>query len=148
MLPSHYKPLTIPDFIGPAACVAAQLDRLLALSIPSGAPLKILLLGKPGIGKTELANYVMRRLGADRWHTTLLNGSKVGIDEIEDIARSLHHKDLFGAYRVVRFEEVDKMSRAAQVRALTLLDELPPCSAVICTSNCKLEELEERFQSR
>src|SRR5262245_64660474 len=103
MLPSLFKPQTTADFIGPAANVAEQLDRLLVTCTPSGAPLKILFLGKPGIGKTELANYVMRRLGTDRWHTTLLNGTQVGIDQIEDIARSLHYKDLFGAYRVVRF---------------------------------------------
>ena len=31
---------------------------------------------------------------------------------------------------------------------LTLLDELPPKTAVLCTSNCKEGELEERFHTR
>ena len=148
MLPSTFKPKAPAEFIGHAGDVAAQLDRLLAEAIPTGTPLKILLLGKPGIGKTELAEYVMRRLKADRWHTTLLNGTQVGIEQIEEIARSLHYKELFASYRVIRFEEVDKLSRVAQVRALTMFDELPRYTAVLCTSNCKLEDLEERFQSR
>ena len=148
MFPSHFKPKAPADFIGHAGLIATQLDTWLAASIPEGAPGKFLFLGKPGVGKSALADYVMARLKSDRWHTILLNGKQVGIDQLEDIARSLHYKELFGTYRVIRFEEVDALSHAAQVRALTLCDELPPYTAVIGTSNCKVEDLEERFHSR
>ena len=40
------------------------------------------------------------------------------------------------------------MPTVAQVRFLTLLDDMPPQNAVVCTSNCKVTELESRFQRR
>jgi len=146
--PSSYKPKTPDDFIGPARPVAVSLDRLLASVLPQGTPLKVLILGKPGIGKTELANYFMRRVNCDRWHTTLLNGTQVRIELVEELAASLHYRELFGQYRLIRIEEVDKVPVVAQVRLLTLLDELPNQTAVVCTSNCSINDLEERFQSR
>ena len=59
MLPSAYKPKTPDDFIGPAQKVAEMINKLLSTALPAGSPLKLLLLGRPGIGKTELANYFM-----------------------------------------------------------------------------------------
>ena len=108
----------------------------------------MLILGKPGIGKTALADFAMLKLGCDRWHTTQLNGTQVKIEIVEDIARSLHYKDMFGTYRLLRIEEIDKTPTIAQVRLLSLLDDLPSRCAVICTSNCKPQDLEDRFQSR
>src|SRR6266481_818872 len=145
---SAYKPKSPADFIGSARSISLKLEKLVHGALPNGDPLKILLLGKPGIGKTALANWLMHRLGCDRWHTTVLNGTQVKIELVEDLARALHYKELFGTYRLIRIEEVDKVPVVAQVRLLTLLDDLPPYSAVLCTSNCKLEDLEDRFQSR
>jgi replication-associated recombination protein RarA len=148
MLPSAYKPKTPADFIGPAQKVADLINKLLAATLSVGSPLKLLLLGCPGIGKTELANYFMARLCCDRWHTTVLNGTQVKIEAVEELAASLRYKELFGQYRLIRIEEVDKVPVVAQVRLLTLLDDLPNHAAVLCTSNCTVNDLEERFQSR
>ena len=148
MLPSAYKPIAPADFIGPAQKVADLIDKLLANALPSGSPLKLLLLGRPGVGKTELANYFMARLCCDRWHTTVLNGTQVKIEAVEELAASLRYRELFGQYRLIRIEEVDKVPVVAQVRLLTLLDDLPGHAAVLCTSNCSVNDLEERFQSR
>jgi len=148
MLPSSFKPQSVDEFIGCARQVAHRIETLTAASMVDGAPLKILLLGQPGIGKSALGDYLMRWLHCDRWHTTVLNGTQVKIEVVEDLARTLHYKELFGTYRLIRIEEVDKVPVVAQVRFLTLLDELPAYSAVLCTSNCKLEDLEDRFQSR
>lgn len=131
MLPSAYRPKMPDDFIGPAKKVADLLNRLLATVLPAGSPLKLLLLGRPGIGKTELANYFMARLNCDRWHTTVLNGTQVKIEAVEELAASLRYRELFGQYRLIRVEEVDKVPVVAQVRLLTLLDELPDHAAVL-----------------
>ena len=45
-------------------------------------------------------------------------------------------------------DEADEIPRLAQVRFLTLLDDLPAGVAVACTSNCKLSDFENRFQTR
>ena len=148
MLPSSYKPTTPEDFIGPAQEVAHLINKLLATALPAGAPIKLLLLGRPGIGKSELANFFMVRMDCDRWHASVLNGTQVKIEAVEELAASMRYRELFGQYRLIRIEEVDKVPVVAQVRLLTLLDELPNHTAVLCTSNCTVNDLEERFQSR
>jgi hypothetical protein len=72
----------------------------------------------------------------------------VRIEEVEELSARRHYRDLFGEYRVLRIEEVDKVPHVAQVSLLTLLDDLPSHNAMVCTSNCKLNELEVRFQRR
>ena len=148
MLPSTFRPQTTADFIGPAAAQAAQIERLIALAKPTGDPITVLILGPPGVGKSQLAEHFVRALGASKWSVTKFNGTQVRIEEVEELSTRWHYRDLFGDYRVLRIEEVDKVPHVAQVRLLTLLDDLPANAAVVCTSNCKLSELESRFQRR
>jgi MoxR-like ATPase len=148
MIPSTYRPKAPQDFIGSAHKQAHWIDRIVAGNAPSGSPMRLMLLGASGVGKSELSNYFAARLGCDRWHVHKYNGTQLRIEIVDEIARSFHYKDLFGAYRILSIEEVDKVPMLAQVRLLTLLDDLPDRTAVVCTSNCKLSELEERFQSR
>jgi hypothetical protein len=49
---------------------------------------------------------------------------------------------------MIWIDEADEIPRVAQVRFLSLLDDLPNGAAVICTSNCSVRNFEERFQSR
>ena len=132
-----------------AGAVALHIDRIVhqARAIGNG-PIKVLMNGAPGIGKTGLALYLRHLLGCNQWSTTKLNGTAVKMEKIEEIAQQLHYKGLFGDYRMLHIDEADAIPSAAQVRFLTLLDDLPDGVAVVCTSNCKLKEFEPRFQSR
>jgi len=148
-LPSLYKPSAADHFIGPARAAARTLDRLIDTATAAGAqPFKVLLLDPPCVCKSALADYVTLRLNCGKWSTHKFNGTQLKIEQVDELARTLQFKDLFGAYRLVRIEEVDKVPVVAQVRLLTVLDDLPECCAVICTSNCGIEDLEDRFQSR
>jgi len=148
MLPSMFRPKALADFIGPARLHAEKIDRLIAAARPTGDAITLLLLGPPGIGKTVLADYFVRQIGASRWSYQKFNGTSFRIDQADEIARSFRLTDMFGGYRVLQIEEVDSVPMVAQVRMLTLLDELPKKCAVVATSNCKIKELEERFQRR
>lgn len=148
MLPSTFRCKCADDFIGSARRHASFIDKLIVEAIKNGDPIKLLLLGKPGIGKSELAEHFVRQLNAGKWSISKFNGTQLKMEEVEDIARNFHYTDMFGGYRVLRVEEVDKVPTVAQVRLLTLLDDLPKKTAVVCTSNCCLDELEIRFQRR
>lgn len=148
MMPSNYRPRDASGFIGPAKAHALQIEKLVALARQSNSPLAILIIGKPGIGKSELAEHAGRCLATSKFSTVKLNGTQVKIEEVESLARSLAFRDLFGDYRFIRIEEVDKVPAVAQVRLLTLLDDMPAKTAFVCTSNCKKEDLEIRFQTR
>lgn len=149
-LPSEYKPTSIEEFIGPAKAAAKLLVNLADRARANdNASLKILLNGEPGIGKSALAEFLARHLGCTEKHSRLkFNGTQIKIETVEDIARQLQYRSLYGDYNFIWIDEADKIPSVAQVRFLTLLDDLNHGCAVVCTSNCRVEDFEKRFQSR
>ena len=149
-LPSLYVPQSPEDFIGDAAKYARLLNRVVTDAKAAGnAPIKVLFNGEPGIGKSALARYFIQLLGANpKWSVTKLNGTQVKIEKVEEIAQALWYREMFGSYRVVWIEEADAIPTVAQVRLLTMVDDLPSGCAVICTSNCVAADFVKRFQTR
>ena len=155
-LPSKFIPVNITDFIGAgdfgAATAARSLQALVDQSRANdAASMAILLNGRPGLGKSALAKWLITHvLGCGKLSTPKLNGTQVNLERVEEIAQGLPYRDLYTDYKAIWFEECDKMSINAQVRMLTLLDDLneTPGTVIICTSNCPLKEFEPRFSSR
>lgn len=152
-----FIPTSPLDFVGDgvnkhgsaARAVANHVYKIVHQAKASGnLSLKVLLNGPPGIGKTAMALYFQHLLGCDKWSTSKYNGTQMKVEVIEDLARSLFYRGLFGEYRILHIDEADEIPRVAQVRFLSLLDDLPDGVAVICTSNCKIKDFEPRFQSR
>lgn len=155
--PGDFQPAQAGDFIGPAARVAAALDRLATLTRETGRPSAHLFIGDPGAGKSALCKFVIARLtgipvGAQRghWGIRFYNGKNVNADVIRDLDIELKSRPMFGGWRVAWIDEVDMLTRDAQVLMLTLLEELPPFTIVLATSNEDFsgESKERRFQSR
>jgi replication-associated recombination protein RarA len=146
-LPSCYKPSAPKHFIGSARKAAVMLQNLFKQA--DGAPLKILLLGEPGIGKSALVDWILEQIEIDQWSSEKFNGTGFKIEQAAELEKSFHLRSLYAdRYRVIRIEEVDKVPHAAQVRLLTALDDLPKNTLFIATSNCEAKDLEERFHSR
>jgi len=112
------------------------------------SPLKYLFNGRPGLGKSALVAYLQQLLGCNKWSTIKLNGTQCKVETIEEIARQLACTCLFGDWRMLWIDEADAIPPVAQVRFLTLLDDLSSGVAIACTSNCRLRDFEERFQTR
>jgi replication-associated recombination protein RarA len=148
MNPINYKPKRPEDFIGEAKEMAMILERIATRSVRSGERIKLLLRGDPGIGKSALVEHFLEELGANRWTTTKLNGTQLKVETIDEWAGRLCYRELYGTYRVLWIEEVDKVNAFVQARMLTLLDDLPDHVAVVCTSNKELKDFDPRFQSR
>ena len=150
MNPLTYSPSSPAEFIGQAQKVAGFFLKLLADSQANGhTPVKVLLNGPPGVGKSELVKFLQSSAGIHpKFSTTKLNGTKVNMDTVADMEQSMHYRDLYGLYKLFWIDEADKIPSIAQVRFLTLLDDLPNGVAVVCTSNSKLKNFEDRFQSR
>lgn len=152
-----FIPTAVSDFVGitntkegtGAQLAARHIERAIALARQRGnTNLKFLLNGKPGLGKSMLVNFALHLLGCNKFNTTKLNGTQVKIERLEDIATDLQFTNIFGDYRALMVDEADEIPRVAQVRFLTLLDDLPKGTVVFCTSNCKLSDFENRFQTR
>ena len=156
-----FVPTQLDDFIGSnvvtntdGQCTGARIiARQIAQAIQSATKhdhqaLTLLINGAPGSGKSALASYAQHLTGCNQWNTTKLNGTECRIERVEEIARSLQLSNLFGDWRMLRIEEADAIPKVAQVRLLTLLDDLPDGVIVVLTSNCRLTDFENRFQTR
>lgn len=132
-----------------ARAIALHLDKAVRQARRSGnTPIKVLFNGPPGLGKSGLMKYAQHLTGCNKWSTTKLNGTAVKVERVEEIERSFQYRTLFGDWRMLWIDEADEIPRVAQVRLLTLLDDLPPGVFVGCTSNCALKDFENRFQTR
>jgi replication-associated recombination protein RarA len=157
-----FVPRTLDDFIGRHMIERQNGDtwigaRLIAELLAQGvqlsnlnrrSPLKYLFNGRPGLGKSALVAYLQHLLGCNKWTTIKLNGTECKVEMIHEIVPQLGGTSLFGDWRLLWIDEADAIPPVAQVRFLTLLDDLPRGVAVACTSNCKLRDFEERFQTR
>jgi len=149
VLPSLYSPSCPDEFIGPAREMTGLLAKVVEdAKANRNAPIRVMFNGEPGIGKSALAQYLIRLLGSDKWSVKKYSGTDVDIGNVREIAADLHYRDLFGNYRIVWIEEADVIPALAQTRFLMLLDDLPQGVAVVCTSNCKLADFKKRFQTR
>src|ERR1035437_495904 len=147
-LPSLYTPSSPEEIIGSAGQIAVELQRAVKDAIENdNDPIKVIFAGDPGVGKSTLANLLIKELGVtSKWAVKRYSGPDVSVETVRDIAQDLHYKDLFGAYRIIWVEEADAMSDAAKTRFLLVLDDLPSSVAVICTTNAKSDDLKKRVE--
>ena len=141
---------TTAELIGPAADLADILGcKATRAKRAASAPVKILLYGVPGIGKSHLAAALARDLTGHHLAIEHVNGKDVTIELVREWCRELAYSgSLFADWTVKLVDELDQCSRDAQTLLLTYLDRLPPCRAFVATSNLQLDLLQERFQTR
>jgi len=147
--PTCFVPTCPADFVGQAGKVAEVLLRKAErLRANSDQPLKLLISGAPGIGKTSLVNLIARTLASHPAAIEDVNGREVGLDLAREWTRSLAYGSLLGPWSVKVVNELDRCSKDAQDMLLTYLDRMKPGHAFLGTTNLDLASLTERFQTR
>jgi len=147
--PTCYLPTRPADFIGQAAVAAEKLlTKAGRLKTQPAQPLKLLVSGAPGIGKTSLVNLVAKMLADHPACIEDYNGREVGLDTVRQWIRNQPYGTLFGNWSVKVVNELDRCSKDAQDLLLTYLDRLQPGQAFLGTTNLDLSTLTERFQTR
>jgi len=147
--PTCFIPSCPADFVGQAGKVAELLLRKAErLRANPDQPLKLLISGAPGIGKTSLVNLIARTLARHPAAIEDVNGREVGLDLARDWTRHLEYGSLFGAWSIKVVNEIDRCSKDAQDLLLTYLDRMKPGQAFLGTTNLDLGSLTERFQTR
>ena len=131
--------------IGPAGKI---LSAVSGLRYTDSKPVKLMLYGPPGVGKTALAEALASSIGDSKWDIESINGRNVTIDVVRDWQQSMHCSSMYGEWKVRIINEADVMPRPSQDLMLTLLDELPPKRAFIVTSNLDLDQMTPRFRTR
>src|SRR5437870_2718380 len=94
MSPIDYRPRAASDFIGPAAVLARTLSQVVARTKAKGAPIKILIHGDPGIGKSALHDLLTSQIAEQKWSVTKLNGVQFKKEVVDDWASRLCFREL------------------------------------------------------
>jgi len=146
--PSAFVPLKAEDFIGPARTIALMLERKAIEAQSNPFPIKMLFFGSPGTGKTRLVEMFANRLA---WHPIAVestNGRNLTIDVVRRWQDAARYLTIGGQWTIRIVNELDTAPQASQDLVLTLLDEMPPHTAFLGTSNLQLMALSERFETR
>ena len=107
--PTSFVPSCPADFVGQAGMVAEILmKKAVRLKSTPNQPLKLLVSGAPGIGKTSLVNMLARPLAPCPAAIEDVNGREVGLDLARDWTRSLAYGSLFGPWSVKVVNELDR----------------------------------------
>ena len=131
MPPLAWRPTGPDDLCGPAAIVAARLiAKARKLHANPAVPVKLLLYGPPGVGKTSIADMVADALSGTRFAVEEFNGKLVTVETVKQWMGTLGVCSLFGVYSVKIINEMDRCTRDAQDLLLSYLDRLPPGRAV------------------
>lgn len=147
--PSQWKPANIEDFIGSAE----QWGRLLSNKFErarknNAGRIKCLLHGPPGCGKTELAMHVARILSPSDHCVQVISAKKMSASKVNQLADGFGTGSLYGDWLTLIIDEADRCPVDGQEALLTFLDQMPERRAVLATSNCDLDGMTERFQTR
>lgn len=140
-LSQKYQPKQISDFAG--LRVAKSMMTKLSSEPWESAWLFV---GDSGTGKTTLALALASELGAQVLH---IPSSECSVERVRELRTNCHQMPMFGTWNFVLVDEADRMTPAAQVAFLSLLDAtgFPPKTIFIFTCN-SADKLEPRFQSR
>jgi hypothetical protein len=147
-LSEKYRPETLADIRGQASAVS-QLRSFLAA--PSSAA--FVFEGGTGTGKTSAALAFARELGVDVANEGfgglyVVPSGEQTAGTIRDLVAALGHWPMTGSgWRVAIVNEADLVSQAAAFTWLDVLENLPPRTVVVFTTN-NPEKLSERFRDR
>lgn len=146
-LTEKHRPKTVKGFIG-----LQKVKRIMEGFIARPYPSAWLFLGPPGIGKTTMGLAIADQINAELHHVPSQN---CNVDTVQEVTRQCHSAAFNFrtgqpcSWHVVLVDEGDRMTPAAQVSFLSLLDStaMPPQTIFIFTCNSKTS-LEDRFLSR
>jgi hypothetical protein len=137
-LPGKYRPTTLTEVRGQPFAVAALQSFILE---ENPAPAAFLFHGPSGVGKTAAAFSLAADLGCEEeWEELggifeIPSGDQDGA-AVKKLLAGLRMRPLYGSgWKVVIVNEADYMTRQAEVIWLDALENLPPQTVVIFTTN-------------
>lgn len=138
-LTEQHRPRKLADIRGQPVAVKAVTALL-----RSRQSFAVIATGPPGLGKTSLAYAIAGELGVDvasaysGWR--LIPSTRQGVDDYNEIFNACHCAPMGGGWYVILFDESERMSKATIAFLKTRLENLPPKTVVIFTSNDNLDD--------
>lgn len=139
--PDEFMPRCPADFLGNAGRIA---QVQIAKAARPGR-IRLLLYGEPGCGKSAACRVIAEHI-AQAHNVSRLSASQLNAETMREwISEGRYRRS---EWRVYHLDECDAINPTVEILMLQFLDDLPPLSAVLCTSNLGMGQLTDRFQSR
>jgi hypothetical protein len=142
-LDEKYRPTTLSEVIGQGAAVF-QLETF--LDAPHSTA--FLFEGESGVGKSSMARALANDLGVDRdWGFDWIESAKGDMEAVERSLKMLRHVAPGSGWKLILVDEADLMTPKASHLWLSALENLPPKSIVVFTTN-RPSHFPDRFLDR
>lgn len=144
-LTERYRPRRLADVLGQGA-VRNELEQFLE----SPYSCAFLLVGPTGIGKTTTALALASELGVSEFSgLTEIKSGMQDAEAVESALNNLRYTPMFSqsGWKLVIVDEADYMSAKASNLWLSALEDLPPKSVIVFTTN-RPEKFPDRFIDR
>lgn len=147
-LATKYRPLYLSEVLGQPTVTAA-----LAAFIKNPVSSAMIFHGESGTGKTSAAQTIARELGCcmedeETGGYFEIASGEMTADQVRDKVNLLRYRPLTGSgWRVLIANEADRMQRPAETIWLDVLENLPPKTVIIFTTN-EPGRLSQRFIGR
>lgn len=142
-LVEKYRPATLAEIVGQSYAV----DRLAAFSA-APYPTAFLFAGETGTGKTSAAVALANELGVDpNWSLHRVSSGEMDAEEVRTTLKSLRFSAPNGGWKLVVCDEADGMSPKAKQLWLSALEDLPPHTVIVFTTN-HMARFDQRFIDR
>jgi len=127
-----YRPSTLDGYVFQNEDQQKQLTRFIVdQDIPH-----LLLTGTQGSGKTTIAEILIKALGINDEDVLRINASdKTGVDYIRDTILGFASLYPMGKFKIIKLEEFDYMSQAAQGMLRAVMEENADTCRFVCTCN-------------
>lgn len=130
-LTERHRPRTLADIVGQGYAV-----HTLQQFASNPYPHALLFSGPTGVGKTTAALALAAELGAHPTSNVFqVASASCDVETLDYIERELRYVPFGGKWRVILIDEADTMSAQAYRRFLSALENIPPCTVFVWTTN-------------
>lgn len=147
LLVEKYRPKTIQEYVFQNEAMKQQCFKW----IHEGIIPNLLFIGPAGCGKSTISGMLVNELGLNSIDVKRVNASLVsGIGFIREELEPWLKKRPFGKYKVVQLEELDRLSRDAQMALRNVAEEFSGTARFIATANYEsgiIDAMHSRFQT-
>lgn len=142
-LSEKYRPRTLCDVFGQGSALC-QLQAYL----DAPYPVAFLFDGATGTGKTSTALALAAEMGVDpNWSLIHIKSGEQDGDSVTGALKTLRFSAVNGGWKMIIVDEADYMSVKAGNMWLSALEDLPPRSVIVFTTNHP-EKFQDRFLDR